>query len=98
VVDTGCGIPATDIPHVFDRFYRVDQARRFGEGAHVGLGLSLVKSIVELHGGTVHITSELGRGTKVTLRFPRRADYLESPTGFPLAEAKDDEIFISASS
>ena len=81
VVDTGCGIPATDLPHVFDRFYRVDQARRFGEGAHVGLGLSLVKSIVELHGGTVHISSELGRGTKVTLRFPRRVDHLDSARG-----------------
>jgi len=98
VVDTGCGIPATDLPHVFDRFYRVDQARQSGEGAHVGLGLSLVKSIVELHGGTVHISSELGRGTKVTLRFPRRVDHLESTSAFRPAEAKDDEILISASS
>jgi two-component system, OmpR family, heavy metal sensor histidine kinase CusS len=98
VVDTGCGIDATDLPHVFDRFYRVDQARRSGEGAHVGLGLSLVKSIVELHGGTVHISSELGRGTKVTLRFPRRVDHLESTMALRPAEAKDDEILISASS
>ena len=97
VVDTGCGIPATDLPYVFDRFYRVDQARQFGEGAHVGLGLSLVKSIVELHGGTVQINSELGRGTKVTLRVPRRMEHLES-TGLRPAEEKDDEILISASS
>lgn len=98
VVDTGCGIPATHLPHVFDRFYRVDQARRSGEGAHVGLGLSLVKSIVELHGGTVHISSELERGTKVTLRFPRRVDRLDSTLGVRPAQEKDDEILISASS
>ena len=97
VLDTGCGIAAAHLPHVFDRFYRVDQARRSGEGAHVGLGLSLVKSIVELHGGTVDIRSELGRGTKVTLRFPRRVD-LDSARGSPFADEKDDEILISASS
>jgi two-component system heavy metal sensor histidine kinase CusS len=98
VVDTGCGIAATDLPHVFDRFYRVDQARRFGEGSHVGLGLSLVKSIVELHGGTVHISSELGRGTKVTLRFPRLVDHRDFTTGLQHVREKDDEILISASS
>ena len=97
VLDTGCGIAAAHLPHVFDRFYRVDQARRSGEGAHVGLGLSLVKSIVELHGGTVHISSEPGSGTKVTLRFPRRVD-LDSARGSRPAEEKDDEILISASS
>jgi two-component system heavy metal sensor histidine kinase CusS len=97
VLDTGCGIAAAHLPHVFDRFYRVDQARRSGEGAHVGLGLSLVKSIVELHGGTVDIRSELGSGTKVTLRFPRRVD-LDSARGSPFADEKDDEILISASS
>lgn len=98
VVDTGCGIAAAHLPHVLDRFYRVDQARRAGEGAHVGLGLSLVKSIVELHGGTVDIRSELGRGTKVTLRFPRRVDHLDSARGSHPAEEKDDEILISTSS
>lgn len=98
VVDTGCGISATDLPHVFDRFYRVDQARRSGEGAHVGLGLSLVKSIVELHGGVVDISSELGRGTKVTLRFPRGVDRFGSTGGSGPTEKKDDEILISASS
>ena len=97
VVDTGCGIAAAHLPHVFDRFYRVDLARA-GEGAHVGLGLSLVKSIVELHGGTVDIRSELGRGTKVTLCFPRRIDHLDSIRGSRSAAEKDDEILISASS
>jgi two-component system, OmpR family, heavy metal sensor histidine kinase CusS len=98
VVDTGCGIAAAHLPHVFDRFYRVDQARRSSEGAHVGLGLSLVKSIVELHGGTADISSELGCGTKVTLRFPSSLDRLDSTLGSRPAGEKDDKILISASS
>jgi two-component system heavy metal sensor histidine kinase CusS len=67
VRDTGCGIPARHIGHVFDRFYRVDSSR----SSHgTGLGLSLVRSIVDLHGGSAMIASEVGRGTTVTLRFP----------------------------
>jgi two-component system heavy metal sensor histidine kinase CusS len=71
VVDTGCGIPAAHLPHVFDRFYRADPTRSFKNGS-VGLGLAIVKSIIELHGGTVEIASEVGRGTRVSLRFPSR--------------------------
>lgn len=70
VVDTGCGIPVADLPHVFDRFYRVDRSRSSGNG-RVGLGLAIARSIVELHGGSVGIASEPGRGTRVTLTFPR---------------------------
>jgi len=70
VADTGCGIPATDLPHVFDRFYRVDRSRSSKRGS-VGLGLAIARSIVQLHGGSVGITSEAGRGTRVTLTFPR---------------------------
>ncbi|MGH8094825.1 MAG: heavy metal sensor histidine kinase [Chthoniobacterales bacterium] len=69
VSDTGCGIPAAHISRIFDRFYRVD-ASRSTEGT--GLGLALVKSITDLHGGSISVTSELGRGTVVTLRFPSR--------------------------
>jgi two-component system heavy metal sensor histidine kinase CusS len=98
VIDTGCGIASTHLPHVFDRFYRVDQARQSGEGAHVGLGLSLVKSIVELHGGTVDIVSEVGRGTTVSLRFPRRGDQFDAALGRRPARQEDDEILISSSS
>jgi two-component system heavy metal sensor histidine kinase CusS len=68
--DNGCGIPAEHLPHVFDRFYRVKSSRG-SDGA--GLGLALVKSIVDLHGGSANIHSEFGRGTTVTLRFPLRA-------------------------
>jgi two-component system, OmpR family, heavy metal sensor histidine kinase CusS len=67
VEDTGCGIAAENISRVFDRFYRVD-ASRSSEGT--GLGLALVKSIADLHGAAVAVSSELGRGTRVTLRFP----------------------------
>jgi two-component system heavy metal sensor histidine kinase CusS len=98
VIDTGCGIASTHLPHVFDRFYRVDQARQSGEGAHVGLGLSLVKSIVELHGGTVDIVSEIGRGTTVSLRFPGPADQRDAAFGRRAARQEDDEILISTSS
>ena len=67
VRDTGAGIAREHLPHVFDRFYRADPSRSV-EGT--GLGLALVKSIVELHGGTVAIASEVERGTTVTLKFP----------------------------
>lgn len=70
VKDTGCGIPAEHLPHVFERFYRVDTARA-NSAHHVGLGLAVVKGIVTRHGGTVHMTSEIGHGTCVTLAFPQ---------------------------
>jgi two-component system heavy metal sensor histidine kinase CusS len=67
VGDNGCGIAREHLPRVFDRFYRADSSRG-SDGA--GLGLALVKSIVDLHGGSVGIQSEVGRGTTVTLSFP----------------------------
>jgi two-component system, OmpR family, heavy metal sensor histidine kinase CusS len=69
VSDTGNGIPADHLPHVFDRFYRVDKARSTASG-RVGLGLAIVKSIATLHRGSVTIQSEVGRGTCVRLVFP----------------------------
>lgn len=68
VKDTGAGIAAEHLPRVFDRFYRADSARS-SEG--VGLGLALVKSIMDLHGGSAQIESTPGRGTTVTLSFPQ---------------------------
>jgi two-component system heavy metal sensor histidine kinase CusS len=67
VIDSGSGIAAEHLPRVFDRFYRAEPSRG-SDGA--GLGLALVKSIVELHGGSVMIQSDVGRGTTVKLRFP----------------------------
>ena len=69
VSDIGCGIASEHLPRVFDRFYRAESSRG-SDGA--GLGLALVKSIVELHGGSVNIQSEIGRGTTVTLSFPKQ--------------------------
>jgi two-component system heavy metal sensor histidine kinase CusS len=69
VSDNGSGISPEHLPRVFDRFYRADSSRG-SDGA--GLGLALVKSIVDLHGGSVGIQSEAGRGTTVTLRFPKQ--------------------------
>jgi len=73
VADTGRGIPAENIPHVFDRLYRADPSRT-GTGASggAGLGLAIVKSIATLHGGTVSIRSETSTGTTATLRLPIR--------------------------
>jgi two-component system heavy metal sensor histidine kinase CusS len=71
VVDTGCGIPAAHLPHIFDRFYRADHTRSSRNGS-VGLGLAIVRSITALHGGSVEIASEVGRGTCVTMIFPRK--------------------------
>ena len=68
VKDTGSGIAAEHLPRVFDRFYRADSSRS-SEG--LGLGLALVKSITDLHGGSAAIESQVGRGTTVTLTFPK---------------------------
>jgi two-component system phosphate regulon sensor histidine kinase PhoR len=69
VSDTGVGIPSEHLPRVFERFYRVDAARSRNSGG-TGLGLSLVKHAMERCGGTATISSEVGRGTTVTLSVP----------------------------
>jgi predicted ATPase/signal transduction histidine kinase len=63
VADTGDGIPAADLPHVFERFYRVDKART-RERSGCGLGLAIVKRIVELHDSEIRVESEVGAGTR----------------------------------
>ncbi len=69
VADTRPGIPAEHLPHIFDRFYRVDEMRpRQPRGA--GLGLSLARSVVEAHGGHIDVESEEGNGTVFTVRLP----------------------------
>jgi heavy metal sensor kinase len=69
IADTGMGIPHDEIPFIFDRFYRVDKARSRGtQGA--GLGLSIVKWIVDAHHGTISVTSEEGKGTTFVIRLP----------------------------
>jgi two-component system, OmpR family, heavy metal sensor histidine kinase CusS len=69
VCDTGVGIPDEAIPRVFDRFFRVDPSRSRISGG-TGLGLAIVQGILVLHGGSAEIISQLGHGTRVTLRMP----------------------------
>ena len=70
IMDDGIGIHATDLPHVFDRFYRTDQSRRRGLDG-TGLGLAITRAIVEAHGGTITATSDgLGQGVTVTILLP----------------------------
>ena len=72
VTDTGSGIPAADLPHVFERFYRADKARSRALGG-TGLGLSIVKHIVQIHGGSVRAESKVGEGSTFILRLPGAA-------------------------
>lgn len=69
VADTGSGIPPEDLPHIFDRFYRVDKSRSRTSGG-TGLGLAVVKQLVEAHGGRVWAESELGKGTVFRFTLP----------------------------
>jgi signal transduction histidine kinase len=67
VRDTGSGIPAEDMPHVFDRFFRGDPARQTGG---TGLGLAIARLIVEQHGGSIELFSEPGRGSTFRVFLP----------------------------
>jgi two-component system, OmpR family, phosphate regulon sensor histidine kinase PhoR len=69
VTDTGEGIPESELPRVFERFYRVDKARARQTGG-TGLGLAIVRHVAESHGGAVKVDSELGRGTTFTVTLP----------------------------
>jgi signal transduction histidine kinase len=76
VEDRGPGIPSKELPHVFERFYRVDKIRtRQGDGGGhgqggTGLGLPIANTIVEAHGGRIEVASRPGEGTKVSLYLP----------------------------
>ncbi|MFN7209304.1 MAG: sensor histidine kinase [Aggregatilineales bacterium] len=69
VIDSGEGIPSEALPRIFDRFYRADRARKHGDSGS-GLGLSIAKRLVEMHGGTITVSSELGRGTAFSIHLP----------------------------
>jgi signal transduction histidine kinase len=74
VHDDGPGIPSKDLPHIFERFYRVDKGRSRERGG-TGLGLSIMKHIIQLHGGHVFAQSELGVGTRIHFHLP----YVQHP-------------------
>ena len=70
VADTGMGIPGSELPHIFERFYRVDRSRHKAiEGT--GLGLSIVKHGVSFHGGSIRVVSTVGQGTEFIMKFPK---------------------------
>lgn len=69
VADTGRGIPAEDLPNIFERFYRVDKSRAKVTGGS-GLGLTIAKRLIEAHGGKVQVQSELGKGSTFTFTLP----------------------------
>jgi signal transduction histidine kinase len=69
VTDTGAGIPSEDLPRIFERFYRSDKSRERTQG-HSGLGLAIVREIVEAHGGVVSVDSRPGQGTTFRLTLP----------------------------
>ena len=92
VTDTGTGISAEDLPRIFDRFSRIENARRRShEGS--GIGLALVRELVEMHGGSIGVESALGKGTTFTVKLPFGQTHLEhghirsSENGFAVGES-----------
>jgi two-component system sensor histidine kinase BaeS len=69
VSDTGEGIRAADLPHIFERFYRGEKSRNRGTGG-AGLGLAIARGIVQAHGGDIRVESEIGKGTQFTFYIP----------------------------
>ncbi|QWU15403.1 Signal transduction histidine kinase [Paenibacillus sophorae] len=79
VEDTGMGIPADELPYIFERFYRVEKSRSRQFGG-TGLGLSIVKKLVELQEGKIQVSSKIGEGTRFEIRFALQSEYGEEST------------------
>ena len=82
VADTGVGIDPTELPHIFERFYRGSRANE-ARSSGSGLGLAIVRSIVDMHGGTVEVESRVGAGSRFVVTLPRDPRLVE---GTPAAE------------
>jgi hypothetical protein len=85
VVDTGVGIDATELPHIFERFYRGSRANE-ARGSGSGLGLAIARSIVEMHGGGIAAESRVGSGSRFSVTLPRDPRLI---AGSPAAERAD---------
>jgi DNA topoisomerase VI subunit B len=85
VTDTGVGIDAAELPHIFDRFYRGSRANE-ARGSGSGLGLAIVHSIVDMHGGRVAVESRVGSGSRFTVTLPRDPRLV---AGTPAADRAD---------
>ncbi|WP_246145531.1 sensor histidine kinase [Bacillus rubiinfantis] len=72
VEDTGIGIDASEVENIWRRFYKADLSRTSNPYGEFGLGLSIVKQLVQLHNGEINVTSEKGKGTKFVIRFPKK--------------------------
>lgn len=97
VSDTGIGVAAAEMPRLFERFHRIETARaRSNEGS--GIGLALVRELVELHGGSITAESALGRGTTFTIRLPFGAAHLPAqdldPSGPTRADSSNADPFV----
>ena len=98
VADSGIGIPASALPRVFDRFFRVEEGRSREDGG-AGLGLSIVKSICSLHGAEIDVSSQVGHGSCFRVRFPFRlltSDLMRSKERVPPAPCAAPAIFTRA--
>jgi signal transduction histidine kinase len=74
VADDGIGIPEEDLPHIFERFYRVEKSRsKRGEAGGGGLGLAIAKRIIDLHGSTLKVASTLNKGATFSFSLPKIA-------------------------
>jgi len=86
VQDTGVGIHAADLPHVFERFYQSQHGDENGATPGTGVGLALAKELVELMGGKIQVESEFGRGSRFTVQLPLETSIAATPTDEPPKE------------